>query len=138
MTKTFESENGFYKLEYPENFKISYKNNILNIYSYDNSSALTVSSYFFENGIDDSRFSKMFETFTKDYVHSDDKVELNKNIWIQRFIKQSENEKVIWTMCLKRNDKVSLVISINFGENERDIIIDQYQQIFQTIVNLGA
>ena len=41
----FKSENGFYALEYPETFKQTYKNNILNISPGDNSSALTVASY---------------------------------------------------------------------------------------------
>ena len=37
--KTFKSENGFYKLEYPENFSSKYDDNILNIFPSDNKSS---------------------------------------------------------------------------------------------------
>lgn len=136
--KTFESENGFYRLEYPENFCLTYKDNILNIFPEDHQSSLTVSSYHFKNGVDDLRFAEMFKIFTEDYSPSGEKVELNQNIWVQRFTEQNENETIVWTMSLNRNDKVLLVISINFGEDEKDDIIDQYQKIFQSIVNLGS
>ena len=136
--KTFESENGFYKLEYPADFNITYEDNVLNIFPTDNKSAFTISSYYFENGIDDSRFTKMFEIFTKNYNPSGEKIKLNNYILIQRFDKQADNETVIWTMCLNRNNKILLVISINFGENEQDEIIDHYQEILQSIVNIGA
>ena len=136
--KTFKSENGFYKLEYPENFSSKYDDNILNIFPSDNKSSLTVSSYYFENGIDNNRFLKMFDLFTKDYESDGELIKLSNDILIQRFFKKTESEKIIWTMCLNRNDKVLLVISINFGESEQDEIIDGYQKILNTIINLGA
>ncbi len=138
MLKKFESQNGFYRLEYPETYSLIYEENVLNIFPDNNESALTISSYYFDNGIDDKRFAEMFEIFTKNYKPAGDRIEANEDIWVQRFTKQDEDQVVIWTMCLNRNDKVLLVISINFGESEQEEIIDQYQSIFESIENLGA
>ena len=136
--KTFESENGFYKLEYPKYFNSKYEDNILNIFPPDNKSSLTVSSYHFENGVDNNRFLKMFELFTENYEPEGELIKLNNDILIQRFFEKTESEKIIWTICLNRNDKVLLVISINFEEAEKDEIIDEYQKVLGSIVNLGV
>ncbi len=131
--KTYTSTNGFYSLEYPDTFKMSYQDNLLQVYSPDNNSSITISSYHFDDSVDDIRFEQMFQIFSKEYTPVADKFEISSNIWIQRFSKNDDD--YIWTLCMNRNDKVLLLISINFLEEESDEIIDAYQEVLHSIKN---
>jgi hypothetical protein len=138
VNKTYVSENNFYSLKYPESFLVHQEDNVVTIFPENDQSALTISSYYVEKGVDDAHFQEVFESITKGYTVEGEKVELNENIWIQQFSRISDQEKVIWNICLNRNGNVLLIITLNFGEGEDDEIINQYQEIFQSIQNHGA
>jgi hypothetical protein len=137
MKNTFESDQGFYRLKYPRNFERKYADNILSIFPRGEASALTISSYFFEKGIDDRRFEEVFKVLTKEGEVAGEKTVLSEDNWIYKSKEEREGETLIWTKCLNRCGKVLLYISINMEEDSSEELMQDYQEIFQSVENLG-
>lgn len=136
--KEFKSKNGFYSLEYPETFVQTYKNNILNISPGDNSSALTVASYYFPEGVSDDIMVSTLGMFTERYEPISEAVKIRENVWKQTSKEISAEGEFIWEFWLNRKKNVMVLVSITYKEAETsEDMLNQYYDIINSIKNSG-
>lgn len=136
--KEFKSKNGFYALEYPETLVQTYKNNILNISPGDNSSALTVASYYFPEGVSDEIMVNTLGMFTERYEPISEAVKIRENVWKQTCKEVSAEGEFIWEFWLNRKKNVMVLVSITYKEAETsEDMLNQYYDIINSIKNSG-
>lgn len=134
----FKSENGFYALEYPETLVQTYKNNILNISPGDNSSALTVASYYFPEGVSDEVMVSTLGMFTERYAPISDAIKIRESVWKQTCKESSTDGEFIWEFWLNRKKNVMVLVSITYKEAETSQeMLEQYYEIINSIKNSG-
>jgi hypothetical protein len=136
--KQFKSANGFYELEYPETLQQTYKKNILNISPGDNSSALTVASYYFAEGVSDEIMLSTLGMFTERYESTSEAVKIRENVWKQTCKEVSAEGEFLWEFWLNRKKNVLVLISITYKEAETSQeMLNQYYDIIDSIKNSG-
>lgn len=136
--KEFKSKNGFYALEYPETFQQTYQKNILNISPGDNSSALTVASYYFAEGVTDEVMVSTLGLFTERYEPISEAVKIRESVWKQTCKEVSAEGEFIWEFWLNRKKNVMVLVSITYKESETsEEILNQYYNIINSIKNSG-
>lgn len=137
--KVFKSENGFYSLEYPETLQQTYKKNILNISPGDNSSALTVASYYFAQGVSDEIMVSTLGMFTERYEPTSEAIKIRESVWKQTCKEVSEEGEFLWEFWLNRKKNVMVLVSITYKEAETSPkMLNQYYDIISSIKNSGA
>ena len=135
---TFNSPNGLYQLEYPVNYNVSYKDDILSISPPKNNSCLTISSHYFDNRINDIEFATLFQKLTIKYEGLQDPIYLSDNVIIQRLINVKPNSqgdvvRTFWTICLIRKSHNLLVISVNVPGEEDQKVFNDYEYMLNSI-----
>lgn len=136
--KAFKSENGFYSLEYPETLQQTYKKNILNISPGDNSSALTIASYYFAEGVTDEVMLSTLEMFTERYEPTSEAIKIRENLWKQTCKELSTEGEFLWEFWLNRKKNVMVLASITYKEAETSPeMLNQYYDIISSIKNSG-
>jgi hypothetical protein len=136
--KEFKSKNGFYALEYPETLQQTYKKNILNISPGDNSSALTVASYYFAEGVTDEVMVSTLGMFTERYEPISEAVKIRESVWKQTCKEVSAEGEFIWEFWLNRKKNVMVLVSITYKEAETsEEMLNQYYDIINSIKNSG-
>ena len=136
--KEFKSKNGFYSLEYPETLQQTYKENILNISPGDNSSALTVASYYFAEGVTDEIMISTLGMFTERYEPISEAVKIRESVWKQTCKERSTEGEFIWEFWLNRKKNVMVLVSITYKEAETsEEMLNQYYDIITSIKNSG-
>ncbi|MBL4648931.1 MAG: hypothetical protein JKY03_04315 [Aureispira sp.] len=136
--KEFKSKNGFYTLEYPEIFQQTYQKNILNISPGDSSSALTVASYYFAEGVTDEVMVSTLGLFTERYEPISEAVKIRESVWKQTCKEVSAEGEFIWEFWLNRKKNVMVLVSITYKEAETsEEMLNQYYDIINSIKNSG-
>ncbi|WMX16639.1 MULTISPECIES: hypothetical protein [unclassified Aureispira] len=138
VKKEFKSANGFYSLEYPETLQQTYEKNILNINPGDNSSAMTVASYYFAQGVTDEIMVSTLNMFTERYEPTSEPVKIRENVWKQTCKETSKEGEFLWEFWLNRKKNVLVLISITYKEAETSPeMLHQYHDIISSIKNSG-
>jgi hypothetical protein len=136
--KEFKSKNGFYSLEYPETLQQTYKKNILNISPGDNSSALTVASYYFAEGVTDEVMLSTLGMFTERYEPISEAIKIRESVWKQTCKESNAEGEFIWEFWLNRKKNVMVLVSITYKETETsEEMLNQYYDIINSIKNSG-
>ena len=136
----FDNPNGLFSIQYPNNYKIHFEDNILSIAAPKSNSSLTVSTLKFARELVDVEFAELFQRLTVKYEAIKEPFYKNENTLIQRLksIKPDHHGDIVttyWTICLQRTSSSAILVTVNVADHETTKTLNDYEEMISSIVN---